>query len=447
VAELNNKLSTYKEDKFYKRWMNGLKDRTKENYNAGFQNWLVFIDMTPTEQIQKRMHDLTTTDITERQFFEDKFRQYKTYLENKGDQKAISVKTQLIPVASFFSRNGLKLQLKRGDWESNQTQEVRQRLKLTRDDVRSMYLHANLRDRALLLTLAQSGPSEADVSCLKIEDFPKLYTIPEGEHLFFEKPREKTGEMQATCLSTEALHDIRAMLEERGNPDKGYLFVSQTIKQGEQLPVRAINSAMKKLAERTFKDDPEKAKQFKTKVLRSFYNSALLKASIQPQEIKDLMFGHQRRGARGHYDYDDETIIENYKRAFEYMSVNGIQVKTDVAKLKAEFEATKLQLAKTISEQEKKLEEATQFIYSFEPMLNTFNKIANTTEGQELIKRLHEEKQKRETEEAQKEDNKLKAEVGETSELSEDEKNRLKKTEPRKLSGAQKEKLKKIMPK
>jgi hypothetical protein len=411
AQKLKQKLQGFKEDKFFKRWMNGLSARTKENYTNQIVSWIYFVDMTPTEQIQKRMHDLTTTDITERQFFEDKFRQYKTYLENKGDQKAISVKTQLIPVASFFSRNGLKLQLKRGDWESNQTQEVRQRLKLTRDEIRAMYLHANLRNRGLLLTLAQSGLSEVDVSCLKIEDFPKLYTITEGKHLFFEKPREKTGEMQATCLSAEALHDIKAILEERGNPEKGYLFVSQTLNQGEQLPVRAINMAMKKLAVKTFKDNPEKAKQFKTKALRSFYNSALLKASIQPQEVKDLMFGHQRRGARGHYDYDEETILMNYKRAFEYLGINGIQTRSDVAKLKAEFEATKLQLAKTISEQEKKLEEATQFIYSFEPMLNTFNEIANTTEGQELIKRIHEAKLKRETKEAQQDDNKLKAEI------------------------------------
>jgi hypothetical protein len=400
VAELNNKLSTFKEDKFYKRWMNGLKKRTKENYSAGFQNWLVFIGMTPTEQIQKRMHDLTTTDITERQFFEDKFREFKTYLENKSDQKAISVKTQLIPVASFFSRNGLRLQLKRGDWESNQTQEVKQRLKLSRDDVRAMYLHANLRDRGLLLTLAQSGLSEVDVSCLNIEDFPKLYTIPEGEHLFFEKPREKTGEMQATCLSVEAIHDIRAMLAERVNPDKGYLFVSQTLNQGEQLPVRAIKMAIKKLAERTFKDDPEKAKQFKTKALRSFYNSALLKASVQPQEIKDLMFGHQRRGARGHYDYDEETILMNYKKAFEYLGINGIQTRSDVAKLKAEFDNTKTELLKVVAEQRTELESVKKYMKAFEEIID---------KGE--LQDFREWMEKKRNIEAQQEDNKLKAEV------------------------------------
>ena len=52
---------------------------------------------------------------------------------------------------------------------------------------------------------------------------------------------------------------------------------------------------MKYLAEKTF--GTEKAKDFKTKSLRSFYNSALLRADIK-SEIKDLMMGHARLGAR-----------------------------------------------------------------------------------------------------------------------------------------------------
>lgn len=115
------------------------------------------------------MRDLTTQDITQRQFFEDKFRQYKELLE-KSNLKPLSVKTQLRTVASFFSRNGLSLFLKRGDWESTQQQPVIQRLKLTKEDIKALYSHGNLRDRALLLVLAQSGFSEIDVSCLRIEE-------------------------------------------------------------------------------------------------------------------------------------------------------------------------------------------------------------------------------------------------------------------------------------
>jgi hypothetical protein len=64
-----------------------------------------------------------------------------------------------------------------------------------------MYSHANLRDRALLLVLAQSGFSEVDVSLLKIENLKGIYEQPETEHYFIEKSREKTGEIQATCFS------------------------------------------------------------------------------------------------------------------------------------------------------------------------------------------------------------------------------------------------------
>ena len=123
------------------------------------------------------------------------------------------------------------------------------------------------------------------------------------------------------------MHDIKAMLQERGNPQSGFLFVSQTKGKGEQLEVRSINDAMKALAQKSL--DKEKAKEFKTKSLRSFYNSALLHAGVSPQELKDLMFGHGRKGARGHYDYDDMTIKEAYQRVFEHLSINGLQVRND----------------------------------------------------------------------------------------------------------------------
>jgi hypothetical protein len=222
------------------------------------------------------------------------------------------------------------LNLKRGDWESTQQQQVIQRWKVTKEDVKALYSHGNLRDRALLLVLAQSGFSEVDVSNLKVEELQGFYEQAETEHYFIEKPREKTGEVQATCLSYEALHDIKAMLQERGNPLEGYLFVSTTKGKGDQLEVRTINTAMKGLAEKAF--GAEKGKEFKTRALRSFYNSALLRADIK-SEVKDLMMGHSRQSARKHYDYDEITIKEAYQRVFEYLSINGLQMRTDLKKV------------------------------------------------------------------------------------------------------------------
>jgi hypothetical protein len=82
---------------------------------------------------------------------------------------------------------------------------------------------------------------------LKIENLKGIYEQPETEHYFLEKPREKTGEIQATCLSYEAVHDIQAMLQERENPEEGYLFVSTTKGKGDRLEVRTIHKAMKGL--------------------------------------------------------------------------------------------------------------------------------------------------------------------------------------------------------
>jgi hypothetical protein len=120
------------------------------------------------------------------------------------------------------------------------------------------------------------------------------------------------------------------MLQERGNPKEGYLFVSTTKGKGDKLEVRTIHKAMKVLVEKTF--SAEKARDFKTKALRSFYNSALLRADIKT-EVKDLMMGHARQSARKHYDYDEVTIKEAYSRAFEYLSINGIQVRADIKKV------------------------------------------------------------------------------------------------------------------
>jgi integrase len=330
--------------------------------------------MTPKEIIEKRLKDTASNNLTERTFFENKFREYKEDLEQSGKLSASSITTLLTHVASFFSRNSLPLNLKRGDWKSTLETKVKHRFKLSLDDVKAMYAHANLRDRALMLVLAQSGLSEVDTIALKIEDITTLYTMPQTEHYFIEKQREKSNVMQATCISYEALHDIRAMLAERNNPESGFLFICETWNKGEQITTRTVHEAMKNLAEKTF--GAEKAKGFKTKVFRSFYNSALLRANLT-QEIKDLLMGHERKGARSHYDYDSFTVKEAYKEAFPNLSINGIQSRNDIAEMKNSFTVTLNQITKTLSEVNERNAKLEAKLESLGVDLNTLSKTVN----------------------------------------------------------------------
>jgi integrase len=339
---------SYMQDAYAQKWLMGLSENTKGNYAKYFLEWLTFIKLSPKQQIQKRLSDTKSIKIDDRTFFESKFREYKEILE---EEKAThgTVLSYLKVVANFFSRNGLPLALKRGDWSCTNPKHNTAKAKMwipSQEDAKRLYAHANLRDKALFLVLYQSGFSEVDVRNLRIEDITEGLKLPEIEHFYIQKNREKTNIEQATCISCEALHDLREYLTERRNPSSGYLFEGQTKSKGQQIEVRTINEAMKTLVSKAF--GVEKVRVFKTKALRSAYNSALLRASIQPQELKDVLMGHQRGSARKNYAYDEQTIKENYAKAFQFLCVNGIQTKNDLAKLKDEFTKTKTEFAEII---------------------------------------------------------------------------------------------------
>jgi hypothetical protein len=92
----------YVNDPYFQSAVKGLSDRTKQNYAQNLKRWQLFINTSPTEQISKRMHDLTSQNLTERMYFENQFRAFKEFLETNTDLKPLSILTELTAVASFF---------------------------------------------------------------------------------------------------------------------------------------------------------------------------------------------------------------------------------------------------------------------------------------------------------------------------------------------------------
>lgn len=347
-------------DSYIQKWFKALAERTRENYTERFPEWLAFIQMTPTDMIQKRIRDLQNSNPQVRGWFEDKVIEFKNALQVKFDNEN-TIKGYLTAVRSFFSKNRLHLQFGRGELKVEvDSKVVKKKWTPTNAEIRRMYDLAGVRDRALLLVLYQSGFSEIDIVTLNIQDIKNIYELP-NEHYYIMKKREKTNQLQATCISLEAIHDIKSMLRERGNPTKGALFVSP---KGKRLSVRFINEAIKKLAEKTFGE--EKAKEFKTKSLRSAYNSSLLRAGVTPQEIKDVMMGHMRAGARKDYAFDEETIRQWYQKAFRILSINhGKQAKKDLERI----ENSLITLSETIAKQKQEITILTDTIAQLEGRL------------------------------------------------------------------------------
>jgi site-specific recombinase XerD len=352
-------MANWKEDPYVKEWLGKVAERTAENYLQRFPRWLAFIEMSPTEQFKKRIKDLQSANPKERGFFEDKVVEFKNALVTQN-LKATSVMSYLIPVMSFFSAHRVKLNFKRGELKVEQRAEDKVVKEWIPDNqqMKQIYQHGDARDRALLLVLYQSGFSETDVSALNIEDLPNI-TEAEG-HYPITMHREKTNVLQRTCISEEAVHDIKAMLEERGNPIKGALFLSQ---KGKRLTTRFINDVVKTMVTKTY--GAEEAEKFKTKSLRDAYNDALLRANLT-QEVKDTLFGHKRKGAKDRYAISQATVIDAYNKAFQYLSVNhGTQARKDIEVIRQKTN----NLTNVIAQQQKQIQELTQKLNTFTALL------------------------------------------------------------------------------
>ena len=212
-------------DKCVKNWFELIgNERTIQNYSHDFPKFLEYVYSntaykTPSEIIQSRIDQLTSTDIVKRRFWEMTIVKYKNQLEQKNLRMA-TVHGHLRTIMSFFSKNGVKLLFSRGELKINPSEKDKVEVEWipSNEEVRMLYrLCESARDRAILLTLYQSGFSEVDTASMMIETFPFYnekgeWAIQNTEDLYRKQRREKTNQWQQTCISREALEEIRIML-------------------------------------------------------------------------------------------------------------------------------------------------------------------------------------------------------------------------------------------
>jgi site-specific recombinase XerD len=352
------KNNSWLEDATVQHWFKKIEnERTIKNYSWEFPKFLSFVNMEPKDMVQQRLEQLATTDQTQRRIYEDKYVEYKHILENEGLRKN-TIKSYLRTVQSFFTNNNVNLILSRNDTKvtpKNKADIVPTQWTPSNEEIRVLYRMAKeSRDRAVLLTLYQSGFSEVDVASMNIEDFPFYdkegnWQIPITEDLYHQRLRAKTNILQQSMISREALEEIRIMLQSRGFPKEGFLFVSF---RGEQLGVRGINDAMKEIVQRAFNG---KAKEWQTKHLRDAFMNALEKAKIS-DNVRHAFVGHQREGAKKSYEVQQETIETLYKDAFKFLTINGYGSQSrKLEELQNQMQEDKQALTNLIVEQAQKI--------------------------------------------------------------------------------------------
>ena len=133
-------MADWQDDPYVQTWFKGLAERTQTTYSAVFTYWLEFVQMTPTDQIQKRIEDLKSDNPQVRGFFESKVVEYKNALEERG-LKAKTIHSYIIPIQSFFASQRLHLKFRRGELKAETAREekVIRKWLPSNEEVRALY--------------------------------------------------------------------------------------------------------------------------------------------------------------------------------------------------------------------------------------------------------------------------------------------------------------------
>ena len=317
-------------------WISNFVDQKK--YRRNFIFWVEWIGILPDEQLRLRKEQSKSDDKKTARFFEEKVKEYGKEVMRQG----ISAKTgmqYLIAVRSFFSHHYLNLKFRRGELKLEEMPDIKNSKKpkwvLDRTEFRALFNVCNLRDRPLVLILGSTGMSPVDAASLRIEAF-RLYNRDRGgkilelteKAVYGEKPRDKTNILQQFVLSSEVLFYLKPLLAEREYPENGSLLITR---KGNPYTSRAVSERLQELATKAF--GSERAKDFKTKNLRDFFQNGLLLANVN-EKVIDSMMGWKKESAKQHYYISQEVILSAFEQAKEYYSVDGGRQTSDqVARL------------------------------------------------------------------------------------------------------------------
>ena len=288
----------------------------------------------------------------------------------------------------------------------------------------------NFRDQTIALCLLSSGADAKDVLKLNF-GFLKDVTgeISKEKRLLWHNNRAKDGIEFKVFLSQEATEFLKRYAEQvqgeqernrkQGKPyltidDKTPLFFVTDFARGnfgKRLSVDSLASNFRESAKKMGYVKKGVTNPLRPKRFRHLFRNACSYAKIDDGWIHSMM-GHVSTVSQSYLEKPVLMLGDEYAKLEPYVTVFGTgkdqvnEMTKEVTGLKdsvVDLVKKDLQLEAEVKDLKEQLKSATEIIYSFEPVLNTFGAIADTKEGQALIKKIKEAKAKQEMNELGKE--------------------------------------------
>lgn len=320
--------------------MAGRAEGTKRSYLSHLKRFSQWLGKTPDELIAEREQQLKSEDKKVQRTMEMHVKRYNAYLDEHGAGAGTKT-TARAAIKSFFEHHYMKLEFIRGDFP---TEAIEERRKVEKEEILAMLELADVRDRALIHVLKDSGLAVSDASRLKVgllfrKSKISPITAKDVENLPDFIPlkmiRKKTKAKIRSFLGREAVKALKTYLKHRMR-GTAHVYPGQKVGEKGIAPetltpnsplFRTRSRKVKAMSTKRIKDAiRERAKRsgisgISAHSFRKYTQTMLEVARIDPN-WRRLILGKKLPGSEGSYSMPSTPDLQRaYEEAYQHIQV------------------------------------------------------------------------------------------------------------------------------
>ena len=322
------------EEEILERWLGTKKPKTKAVYVSAFKKFQQFSHKT-AKQLKEEIDLEFGKKLTQRGSIENRLRKFYHWATKEEKLSENLGATYIGAIMSFYRTYNYRCNLS----ISREFKPIRKNDKrnLKKEDVRKLYNHAKtLRDRAIILTLYQSGMDVSTLCSMKVKHVWR--GIQEGEvPLAINLVRRKEGVEYTSYITTDAIESVRAYLMERKAKEEqldmdGPLFIKERIVKVWRGKPRVVMQEMQPhLIQKVFREIAVEAglvtqeeitknhwNPIRPHALRRAFADALRVAGVN-QQVIDYLQGHKLPYGGAHFG----KAYNAYKGSMDHLQIFG----------------------------------------------------------------------------------------------------------------------------
>jgi len=355
------------EDPALKRWLDSItRNSTKYGYKTAFKAYAFFTGMSASALIDEALADMKKDPRERQDIVMTRLVKFYHWLKNEYPKKsrgwgehqvvAKGVSDKMAhffvnAVRSFYATFDITIRM-RGRHKLPRPRVQNKRMKVGAEQVKVLVDHARTpRDRAIILTLFQSGMDVSTLCSLKYGDVAE--DLAKNEHpLKLELHRPKTGVEYYTSLGTDAVQALKAYIDDM--KARGIQFRNDTAlflkeRGKEPLTTNLVQNMMKEVAVNSgFVDKQNNGNGFNPlgpHALRESFGSIMINSGV-PDTIVDFWLGHEiGEMAEAYKGVQFESLKQMYADREKLLSISP----------KENLEELKSKLKEEVDQQNKQL--------------------------------------------------------------------------------------------